>query len=145
MSKGLLIETSTLMGLAALGIYDGARLLRIDVPHDSLGPGGYLFIISIIIAICSLINLWVNYQQGPTGEGKHISFEIGQVGQSVILYISYSIAVPFLGYLLSSIIFFVLMMRIFGETSWIKTIVFGLVFAAVFKIVFISLMGIPMP
>lgn len=145
MSKGLLIETLLLMGLATLGIYDGARLLRIHIPHDPLGPGGFLLIISIMLVICSVINLWVHYEQGATAEGKRFSLHIGQVGQAVIVYILYAIAVPLVGYLLGSVFFFVLMVRIFGETSWIRTIVFGLIFAVVFKIGFSSLMEIPIP
>lgn len=140
------IETSLLIGLAALSIYEGARLTTIALPvKDPLGPGWYLLSISVLLLICSVIYWCVQFKSGVGKRRKGLSFHVGSAVQSLIVLTLYCIAVPLVGYIISTIFFFPVTIHIFGLNSWIKSIIIGLVYASAFFFTFSYLAGLPLP
>jgi hypothetical protein len=86
-----LLEDILPMALAIIGIYEGTRLAQVALLFDDeLGPGWYFFLSGVLF-------VWV------------IALLVRQIK------VFYGLAVFFSGYLIASLIFFLLAQRIFGE------------------------------
>ena len=135
-----------LMALAIIGIYEGARLaggtLLIE---DPVGPGWYLLFMSALFFLCGSALLVRQIRSETVSHGGGLSVLKGPAGQSLILLISYGLVVLVAGYLVGSILFFVSAQRVFGERSWVRSAVLGLVMTGSFYLVFSHLAGVPLP
>jgi hypothetical protein len=146
MSKELFIESFLLIGLGAIGTYDGAKLLKEPlIIREYIGPGWYLIFLSSMLIICGIIYLLVNAKHRAIAGRKRFSLHVGPHGYVLILLGLYTIGVSFVGYIPSTLFFFVLAYRIFGVSSWIRSIIIGLISIAVFQLIFSYLLGIPLP
>lgn len=135
-----------LMGLGILGIYEGARLTKVALLFDDpLGPGGFLILVSGMLFVCAAIYLVVHGRRRGTIGRKHFSTHIRPSSRVLIVFVLYAIMVPFIGYAISNVFFFVLAVHIFGERSWIRNVVIGLAFTVGFYLVFSYLAEVPLP
>ena len=74
-----------------------------------------------------------------------LSLHKGPAGRALLLLFLYGFAIMFLGYVIASAIFFILVQRIFGERSWIRCAVIGVSITGCFYFVFSYLAGMPLP
>jgi hypothetical protein len=141
----MLIENILLLALAIVGLYEGARLAQATLLFDdSVGPGWYLFFLSGLLLLCA-VALVVRQVRRKTASQRGLSVLKGPAGQSLLLLLFYALAASYAGYLIASVIFFVLAQRIFGERSWPRSAVLGLVITGSFYLVFSYLAGVPFP
>jgi hypothetical protein len=142
----MLLESLLLMALAALGIYEGARLAKVVLLfEDPVGPGWYLFIVSSLLFVCAIIYLARKFR-GRAGAGmKSFSLHSGPAGQSLLLLLLYGVATLLVGYVIASAFFFILVQRIFGERSWARSAAIGLAITGAFYFGFSYLAGVPLP
>ena len=141
----MLIENILLLALAIVGIYEGARLAKVALLFDDpVGPGWYLFFLSALLLLCA-VALVVRQVRRKTASLGGLSVLKGPAGQSLLLLLFYALAASYAGYLISSVIFFVLAQRIFGERSWPRSAVLGLVITGSFYLVFSCFAGVPFP
>ena len=136
-----------LLVMAIMGVYEGARLSKtVLLFADSVGPGWYLFLMSCLLFVCAIALL---VRKFITRKAAHrdviISLHKGPVGRATILLILYGVAVMFLGYVIASAMFFILVQRIFGERSWVRCAVIGVAVTGCFYFVFSYLAGLPLP
>ena len=136
-----------LLVMATLGIYEGARLRgAVLLFADSVGPGWYLILMSCLLFVCAIALLVRKFIRRKAGQREvRLSLHKGAAGRALILLILYGVAIMFLGYVLASAIFFILIQRIFGERSWVRCAVIGVAVTGCFYFVFLYLGGLPMP
>jgi hypothetical protein len=136
-----------LLVMSILGIYEGGRLSgTVLLFTDSVGPGGYLFFNSCLLFICAMALLVRKFIRCKAGQREvSISLHKGAAGRAIILLALYGIAIMFLGYIIASAIFFILVQRIFGERSWIRCVVIGIAVTGCFYLIFSYLAGMPLP
>ncbi len=142
----MLLESLLLMALAAVGIYEGARLSGVALLfEDPVGPGWYLFFVSGVLFVCATIYLVREVRRGPGPAMKNISLHSGPAGQALLLLLVYGVAVLLVGYFLASVFFFILAQRVFGERSWARSAAIGLVITGAFYFGFSYLAQVPLP
>ena len=149
--KGL-VESILIIALGALGIADAWRLSILvragGTFHDVIGPDRYLGIISAGLLICGVWNLVAVVKSRKPLQGKGEEKEGSQVKQVVLvtfLLFVYTFAIPMLGYLLATFIFFPVIYFIFGVRPWPKIIIVGLITAALFYAIFAYFAEMPLP
>lgn len=136
-----------LMVMAILGIYEGARLSEtVLLFADPVGPGWYLFLMSCLLFVCAIALLVGKFIRRKAGQREvSLSLHKGPAGRALILLLLYGVAATFVGYVLASAIFFILVQRIFGERSWLRCAAIGVSITACFYFVFSYLAGMPLP
>jgi hypothetical protein len=141
----IIIETFIVFALGVFSIFDGIRLilggkLRL---YDVLGPGNYNMGLGSLLVIVAIIYLALNLKNIRS---KNIQI-IEEVKENVETYklkvvlmiaclVLYSITLNLFGLFLSSLIFFILMLKIAGLKSWRNSLIVGFIIASAFFIVF---------
>jgi hypothetical protein len=136
-----------LLVLAAAGIYEGVRLSKsVLLFVDPVGPGWYLFFMACLLFVCAialLVRQFIRRKAGQRTAG--LALHKGPAGRALVLLLLYGLAVMFLGYVIASAMFFIVVQRIFGERSWIRCTVIGVSITGCFYVVFSYLAGMPLP
>ncbi len=145
------IEVMSLLFLASLGIYDGIRMTKVPLPNpDPVGPGWYLIIVSGLLFLCVILYLFIERSRQrllvmAEKKVRAFSFSINTLGWMLIVLVGYTFATPRIGYAPATAFFFILILHILGMRSWPKSILWGLVFTVVFKLIFSDLAGVSLP
>ncbi len=151
MYKGL-VESLVVIFLGGLGIADAWRLSNLiragGVFHDVIGPDRYLGIISAGLFICGMLSLIAGLESRKPpqvkAEGKDRS-QLNQVVLVTFLLFAYTFAIPMLGYLPATTIFFPVIYYTFGVRPWPRSVVVGLVTTAIFYAIFAYFAEMPLP
>jgi putative tricarboxylic transport membrane protein len=124
------------------GLYEGIRLVRIrdvTVIQDFLGPGGYVIIISLALIIAGVAHIIINYKEdidkGKVIVSKGEKSTLRMVASIFVSLVVYCLLINFIGYLLSSLIFFLLMFQIFGF-KWFMNAILSVGLSIVFYLIF---------
>jgi putative tricarboxylic transport membrane protein len=136
-----------LVGAGAVGLFEGIRLfLQISDKKEPIGPGGYVIFVAGILMICGLIygTKWFvaiaaarkRARTEKTSLKEHPSMPLGRAIIPVAVFVAYVAAIPFIGYLVTTLLFFGFSMWTFGERSWVRCILISIVLTAVFYIGF---------
>jgi cytochrome b561 len=151
MYKGL-VESVIVIFLAVLGVADAWRLSNLvrkgGTFHDVIGPDRYLGAISVGLLICGVCNLITGLRSGKYPQVKKEEKEGSQFNQVILLsflLFVYTFAIPILGYLLATTIFFPVIYFIFGVRPWPKSVVVGLITTALFYAIFSYFAEMPLP
>ncbi len=133
--------------MATAGIYEGARLSKTALLFvDPVGPGWYLFFMSCLLFVCVIALLSRRFIRRKAAHREvSLSLHRGPAGRALLLLILYAFAITYLGYLIASAIFFILVQRIFGERSWIRCAVTGVSITGCFYFAFSYLASVPLP
>ena len=136
-----------LLVLAVAGIYEGVRLSKsVLLFVDPVGPGWYLFFMACLLFVCAIALLVRQFIRRKAGQRTaDLMLHKGPAGRALVLLFLYGIAVMFLGYLIASAMFFIVVQRIFGERSWLRCTTIGLCITGCFYFVFSYLAAIPLP
>jgi hypothetical protein len=114
----------------------------------TFGPGWYLIALSLVLLVCGL------YYLASTFKGRDKKTEAapeeafswkGPASFAIIAMILSCALLPYIGYFLSTAAFLLVCTRVFGEQSWVKSILIASLSGAVFWGVFVYLAQIPMP
>ena len=136
-----------LLVLVAAGIYEGVRLSKsVLLFVDPVGPGWYLFFMACLLFVCAialLVRQFIRRKAGQRTDG--LALHKGPAGRALVLLLLYGLAVMFLGYVIASAMFFIVVQRIFGERSWLRCTMVGLSVTGCFYFVFSYLAGMPLP
>jgi hypothetical protein len=136
-----------LLIVGALGIYEGVRLTRTTLLYaDSVGPGWYLLLMSCLLFVCAVAFVARRVFGGDAAQGEvGISLHKGAAGRAFLLLFFYGVAIIQVGYVVSSVLFFTAIQRVFGERSWVRCAVIGASITACFYFVFSYLASVPLP
>jgi hypothetical protein len=149
--KGL-VESLLVIAVALLGITDAWRLSSVvrggGTFHDVIGPDRYLGAISAGLLFCGVWNLVTGLKSRKPPQVKGGETEKSQVNLVVLvafLLVVYTFAIPTLGYLPATSIFFPVIYFIFGVRPWPKSIMVGLITTALFYAIFAYVAEMPLP
>ncbi len=112
-------------------------------------PGARLFplLVNALLLIASLA--CVREALMSPGMGKKLAFPVGADAKRlfglVILLLGYFCAMPWVGYLLSSLVFATLLVRLLSGAAWLRCIVYGVLMTALTWLFFIYFLKVPMP
>jgi len=139
-NEGLIL---TVIGI--VGIIEGLRLNQLSAEaDDAFGPGWYLIILSLVLIVCGLIYLASTFK----GRNKKTEAAIlwnGPATFAILAMIFSCGLLPYIGYFISTAAFIFVGTRLFGEQSWVRSILVAGISGAVFWGVFVYLAQIPMP
>ena len=147
-----LAESFLVVIVALLGIADAWRLSRVvragGTFHDVIGPDRYLGAISVGLLFCGIWVLAKNLKIPRSPLLKKEEKERSQVNQVVLVVfvlVLYAFAMPILGYLLATCLFFPVIYFIFGVRPWLKSVIIGLSTTVVFYAIFEYFAEMPLP
>jgi putative tricarboxylic transport membrane protein len=145
MKKRAIIEGITLLVLSLLGVVEGFRLNIVRDAHTSasmLGPGTYILVLGFGLMITALVNLFLKYREasaaGKAALDERTEMPVDRVVIALIgTFALYAALIDIIGYVIPTIIFFLIAFRLLGVRSWITNIVLTSVVVAVFYGVFV--------
>lgn len=154
--KALWVECCLLLGLSAIGLFEGVRLIgKVQVKGEPIGPGWYVVFVASVLLLCvliysvkGLVRLTRDRSQqaeGKPGEEKNPSLFAWGAILPVAVFAAYIFLLPILGYVTSTVFFFLLALRTFGERSWVRCILFSTVFTVGFYVAFVRVAEVVLP
>ena len=142
MNKKVLIEGALLLVISFIGLAESIHLVADIDPHtvyDTLGPGYYILFLSLALMVTGALHIVVNYGEGPAAAKVEVNMELRKRMIGMILALAlYTLAISYVGYLISTVLFFLLEFRIVGIKSWRTSIILTLVLTTVYYIVFVK-------
>jgi hypothetical protein len=139
-NEGLIL---TIIGI--VGIIEGLGLNRLsEEAGDAFGPGWYLIILSFVLIICGLYYLVSTFKELNKKTEAALVWN-GPATFAIVAMIFSCVLLPYIGYFMSTAAFIFVGTRLFGEQSWVRSILVAGISGAVFWFVFVSLAQIPMP
>lgn len=132
--------------LLCVGYFAAASELPLGTIDE---PGARLFplLVNAVLLIASLA--CVREALMSPGMGKLLAFPVGADAQRlcglVILLLGYFLAMPWVGYLLSSLVFAALLVRLLSGAAWLRCVVYGVLMTALTWLFFIYFLKVPMP
>ena len=148
MHKRGLVEGGVLLVAGLVGMTDAVRLIVYKNPksiEDLTGPGRYLFVISCLITVVAVLYLISQYRERPPLVVAANKESRRKVISTVLVLALYIALIDIVGYVWSTPIFFVLILRVFGFKSWVSTVVLSLAMSIVYYVIFVRLFEMPFP
>jgi putative tricarboxylic transport membrane protein len=152
--KTLFSEVLVIVLVGVLSITDGTRLVFKEElqTYDVLGPGFYSVAIGSVLIIIGLIYFVSERKKvlstakkpavsQPLGTGEYKKTMVGMI----VVMIAYILLMDLVGYLLATVVFFLLINRIVGFRSWLTNLGITALMTATFYLVFVSWLGIIFP
>jgi putative tricarboxylic transport membrane protein len=113
---------------------------------DQPGAGVWPVIVATGMIVASLITLWEGLQMSKAEkvdlpdvtDRKRILSMVG------VLF-CYILILPWLGQMITSLLFFILILRILSNLQWLRIFLYSLLMSTTLYVVFITLLSVPMP
>ena len=145
MKKTAILAGIPLLIFSLLGIAEGLRLnitREAKTDPSMLGPGTYILVLGFGLLIIAISNVLSNYRDISRTKKADLSQrrEIPVSGVVVVLigiFAMYAVLIDIIGYLIPTILFFLLAFRLLGVRSWKTNIVLTSVVVAGLYVVFI--------
>jgi hypothetical protein len=132
-----------------VGTAEGYRLVTHRDPHvhyDPLGPGFYVIAVSIGLMAIGVLHLAYNYGKLPAREEAPVDRRLRiRMISSILSCAAYIFLMSTIGYLLATLIYFLIEFRVEGVKSWRTVVILSLVLAASYYIVFVRLCEMVFP
>jgi len=153
-SRRIFFEGMLFLVIGLVNIAEGLRLsfsVRQPGIYDIVGPDRYSLVVGFALVATATIYILAHHKQKPEskepkmddeGEGKNGSVKV--VGIVGILTL-YAILIPTTGYSLASIVFFLLILKILGVSSWIFILILSIGMTLVYYLIFACFLGIILP
>ncbi|MBI4189335.1 MAG: tripartite tricarboxylate transporter TctB family protein [Betaproteobacteria bacterium] len=145
--RTVLIESTLFVVIGAVGMVEGLRLsMQLTDLYRMLGPGVYIFVLSLALVTLGAVHLIVNYRESLGVESMPVSRnERMRMVSIVVLLCANIFVIELVGYLVASIIFFLVVFRILEVKSWRINIVLSLSLAAVYYVIFVQYFSVIFP
>ena len=140
------------IGAGLFGALLSAGYLRmtLDLPMgemDQPGAGVFPLLVAGILCFASVSAIWEGWRNRktttrldlPEGEDRLRLFKL--IGLLAI----YFLAIPWLSFLLSSVIFCTLLIRLLSDLTWTRASLYALIMSGAVYLIFIFLLKVPMP
>jgi putative tricarboxylic transport membrane protein len=147
--RGFLVEILILLGVGILSIVEGIRLVKAEKLqlYDVLGPGFYnigMGSVLILVGVIYFISQQKSFATSPKKPASSREYRMKMVSMVGVLA-AYILLLDFLGYFVSSLLFFILINRIVGFQTWRSNLPVSLAMAVVFYIVFVKWLNMIFP
>ncbi len=147
MQTKTLIETILLLIIGVGATAEGTRLIIYKDPHtlyDVIGPGYYIFVLSFGLIATGIWHVVAQRKELalggiiPKGHGKRLLYIVGTAALYLFL-------INYLGYLLPTVLFFLMEFRLAGVKSWKANIIMTFICTATYYAVFIKYCSMVFP
>jgi hypothetical protein len=145
MRQAALLEALILLAIGAAGVLDSIAITASEaaLTTDPTGPGRYVLLVSALLCVVSLAYL-LDTLRVPARPGiPALERHSGKAVSLLVVLAAYAAVVDWIGYGVSTFVFFVAVQAIMADDSWLKRAVFALGGTALFHALFIWLSGIP--
>ena len=139
------------LAIGGIGVFIAAGYLgmSLNLPVGQLTqPGAAVFplMIGALLLFASLATVWEGWKTEPAEQVEFpTGADLGRLLSVVGLLLGYFVMLPWLGQLVSSTLFCVLLMRTLSGLPWLRVIIYSAVISGVLYFVFISVLKVPMP
>jgi hypothetical protein len=148
LNKKLLFEVALCLVISLISIYEGFKLtFRGDITavHYGTGPGLYLLIVSMILAVAAIAHLMINWKRPHRAEKVAIPREmriklLSTIGNCAL----YLLLINLVGYLLSTLVFFLLQFRIQEVKPWLNLLL-TFIISTTFYFIFVKYCSLIFP
>jgi hypothetical protein len=147
-NRKTVIEAMIVIAFGFAAMVEGLRLVIYKDPYvfyDPVGPGFYVLALSVGLLIVGAVHLVVNYRK--LGVLTHTAGSRGmrQLFSSIIVLVLYLLLISLAGYLVATLLFFLLQFRVTGVTSWRTNVILTLFFTALYYVIFVRLCEMVFP
>jgi len=142
------IEAMIVVAFGLTAIVEGLRLVIHKDPYvlyDPVGPGFYVLALGVGLLIVGTVHLVANFRKIRAIARIAESREMKQLFSSIIVLALYLLFISFAGYLVATLLFFLLQFRVTGVKSWHTNVILTLLFTAVYYIIFVRLCEMVFP
>ena len=156
MEKGSIVESGILIVLGILGIAESLKLtfqMRPQGVYDVVGPDRYLMAVGIGMVGIGVIFFFSQYKTKPAAKGVPEAKKESATNEHWLKFLSvfgilmiYAFLIDYLGYLLSTIIFFLLVFEALKfSRSWALNILAAIAFGVVLQLIFVNFCDLVFP
>jgi hypothetical protein len=122
----------------------------LDAPTNllsqQLGPGLYIYILGGILLVAGIAHVTTSMRAASArGGGNDQGVTFGRVATITLIISAYAILIERFGYPISTLLFFLAIVRVFGVTSWLRNAALSLGLTAVFYVLFVHYFGVLFP
>ena len=137
--------------IGAVGLLFSAGYLgmSIQLPLGGIarpGAGVFPIVVGVLLAFTSLAAMWEGW---CTSSEEHVELPAGRDGKRLMVLIGalllYILALPWLGQIVSSSLFLILLMRVLTDVGWSRIIAYALAISLSLYGVFVLVLNVPMP
>jgi putative tricarboxylic transport membrane protein len=137
------------IGAAGFIFAIGYLAMSLQLPFGQLDqPGAAVFpvILSVIMMFACLATLWEGWRMNETLQvGLPIGMDRRRLLIMTCLLLGYILLLPWLGQLICSILFSLVLLRVLSDLSWLRIVLYSLALSLALYVVFIVLLKVPMP
>jgi putative tricarboxylic transport membrane protein len=149
MNLKIFIEGILVLFFGLVAMVEGLRLILSKDPYvlyDPLGPGVYILILGLGLMAVSVAHFVANYRKFP-GEGRGAASKKRKVQlfSSIGILALYILLVHFVGYLVATLTFFLLELKVSGVKSWRNNIILTLILTIIYYVIFVKVCGMVFP
>jgi putative tricarboxylic transport membrane protein len=137
------------IGAVGLALSAGYLGMAVRLPFGELArPGASLFpiVVGVILALASLSTLWEGWR---TPSAEQVEFPAGRDLLRLLVLVgalfAYIVALPWLGQIVASSLFLILLMRALSDVGWPRATAYALIISGALYVVFVRLLDVPMP
>jgi hypothetical protein len=137
------------IGAGGLVLAAGYLGMSVQLPFGELArPGASLFpiMVGVILVFASLSTLWEGWR---TPMSEQVEFPVRHDRLRLLVLVGalfvYILALPWLGQIIASSLFLILLMRVLSDVGWPRVIVYSLIISGTLYAVFVRLLNVPMP
>ncbi|MFN7193097.1 MAG: tripartite tricarboxylate transporter TctB family protein [Rhodospirillales bacterium] len=137
------------LGAGGVAMSAGYLGMSVQLPFGELArPGASLFPIAVgvILAFASLSTVWEGWRM-PAAE--QVEFPARQDARRLLVLLGalfvYIVALPWLGQIIASSLFLIMLMRVLSDVGWPRVIAYSLAISGTLYAVFVRLLNVPMP
>lgn len=154
MSRKVLIEGILFLVIGLLNIAESLRLtltMRQPGIYDVVGPDRYSFIVGFALVTAAVSYIFSqrkqtsNVKERKSNEEKKEKSGLVKVVGIIGILSLYAILIPTIGYFLASVVFFFLMLKILGLSSWILGIILSVGMTLIYLLIFGYFLGVILP
>lgn len=149
MNPKVFIEGILVLVFSLVTMMEGLRLIIHKDPYvlyDPLGPGVYILVLSLGLMAVGIVHFIVNYRKFPGGRKVAASKEMRiQLFSSIGILALYILLVDFVGYLVASLTFFFLELRVAGVKSWRTNVILTLILTTIYYVIFVKFCDMVFP
>lgn len=133
-------------GLGAAAVYLGLAFRMPFGEMDQPGAAVFPVAVGVILALASLATLREGWR---LDRGAQIALpagaDLGRLVGLIGLLLGYVVALPWLGQIVSSMVFCAVLMRVLSDLGWTRIVVYSAIIAIGLYAVFVRLLQVPMP
>jgi putative tricarboxylic transport membrane protein len=149
MNLKILIEGILVLVFGLVAMIEGLRLILYRDPYvlyDPLGPGIYILVLSLGLMAVSVFHFAINYRKFPGMRKVAASKKMRvQLFSSIGILALYILLVHFVGYVVATLTFFFLELRVSGVKSWRTNVILTLVLTIVYYVIFVKFCDMVFP